>query len=63
MCGEAEADRGFHLFDMLRWTCVSEDKNHLGNRIPGTQCRPASQISLGRGLPVILTKTVWGPLD
>lgn len=41
MCREAETDRGFHLFDMLQWTCVSEDKNHLGNRVPGAQCRPA----------------------
>ena len=41
MFGEAEADRGFHSLHMLQWTSVSEDKNHLGNRIPGAQCRPA----------------------
>lgn len=29
----------------------------------GLSADPPSQISLGRGLPVILTKTVWGPLD
>lgn len=29
----------------------------------GLSADPLSQISLGRGLPMILTKTVWGPLD
>lgn len=35
----------------------------LETRFLGLSADLPSQISLGRGLPAILTRTVWGPLD